>query len=312
MSEADAPRGLFARLKNSLARTRTRLGDGVADLVLGRARIDSATLEELEELLLSADVGLPATEQLISGVEERLRRSELKDGSAVVAGLRQEMLDLLVTCEQPLPAITGQPHLILMVGVNGAGKTTTIGKLARRLRGEGHSVLLAAGDTFRAAAVEQLRVWGERNEVPVIHQHAGADAAAVIYDALEAARSRGTDVVLADTSGRLHSQSHLMAELAKVRRVVQRFDADAPHQTLLVLDAGNGQNALQQVREFHQAAGVDGVVLTKLDGTARGGVVLAVARELQLPIRYIGLGEGIDDLRPFEAQAFVDALLSQS
>ncbi|MDD3652270.1 MAG: signal recognition particle-docking protein FtsY [Immundisolibacter sp.] len=310
MTENSRP-GLFARLRQGLARTRERLGGGIADLLLGRRAIDALTVEEIETLLLSADAGVEATATLVDDLNARLARHELADGAAVLEALKERMVALLAPCEVPAPAFTAKPHVILMVGVNGAGKTTTIGKLARRLTDDGKQVVLAAGDTFRAAAVEQLKVWGERLGVPVIAQQPGADPAAVIFDALQAAKTRGADVVIADTSGRLHTQAGLMDELRKIRRVMGRFDPSAPHETLLVLDAGNGQNALIQARQFNQAIGVTGLVLTKLDGTAKGGVVLAIASQLRLPIRYLGVGEKADDLRPFVAREFVEALLSR-
>ena len=310
MTENSRP-GLFARLRQGLARTRERLGGGIADLLLGRRAIDALTVEEIETLLLSADAGVEATATLVDDLNARLARHELADGAAVLAALKERMVTLLAPCEAPAPAFTAKPHVILMVGVNGAGKTTTIGKLARRLTDDGKQVVLAAGDTFRAAAVEQLKVWGERLGVPVIAQQPGADPAAVIFDALQAAKNRGADVVIADTSGRLHTQAGLMDELRKIRRVMGRFDPSAPHETLLVLDAGNGQNALIQARQFNEAIGVTGLVLTKLDGTAKGGVVLAIASQLRLPIRYLGVGEKADDLRPFVAREFVEALLSR-
>ena len=310
MTDISRP-GLLARLRQGLARTRERVGGCIADLVLGRRSIDALTVEEIETLLLGADVGVEATTALIDDLNERLARHELADGAAVLGALKTRMLALLAPCQVPAAPFTAQPHVILMAGVNGAGKTTTIGKLAQRLKGEGRQVILAAGDTFRAAAVEQLKVWGERLNVPVISQQPGADPAAVIYDALLAARSRGADVVIADTSGRLHTQAGLMDELRKIHRVMGKFDPTAPHETLLVLDAGNGQNALVQARQFKAAIGVTGLVLSKLDGTAKGGVVLAIASQLDLPIRYLGVGESAEDLRPFVAHEFVEALLSR-
>ncbi|MGK2941122.1 MAG: signal recognition particle-docking protein FtsY [Immundisolibacter sp.] len=310
MTEISRP-GLLSRLRQGLARSRERLGGGIGDVLLGRRGIDVLTVEEIETLLLSADAGVEATSDLVDDLNARLARRELTDGAAVLAALNRRMVELLAPCERPTPTYTARPHVILMAGVNGAGKTTTIGKLAKRLTDEGRQVVLAAGDTFRAAAVEQLKVWGDRLGVPVIAQQQGADPAAVIFDALLAGRSRGADVVIADTSGRLHTQAGLMDELRKIRRVMAKFDPAAPHETLLVLDAGNGQNALVQARQFHDAIGVTGLVLSKLDGTAKGGVVLASASQLGLPIRYLGVGEGADDLRPFVAQEFVDALLGR-
>jgi fused signal recognition particle receptor len=304
--------GIMSRLKSGLRRTREVLLMDVGELVARRRRIDDELLEEIETHLLMADMGVEATSQIIADLTARLARKQLDDADALYAALRENMLGLLRPVDVPLVPDTDQrPYVLLMVGVNGAGKTTTIGKLARRYQADGKQVVLAAGDTFRAAAVEQLKVWGERLGVPVIAQGTGADPAAVIYDALLAARSRGADVVIADTSGRLHTQAGLMDELRKIRRVMGKFDPSAPHETLLVLDAGNGQNALIQARQFNQAIGVSGLVLSKLDGTAKGGVVLAIASQLGLPIRYLGLGETADDLRPFVAADFVDALLSR-
>lgn len=302
--------GLFGRMRTGLARTRQSFSRGVADVLLGEKQLDTTSLEEVETQLLLADVGVEATQQIVNGLTERLNRRELEAGRGALDALRAEMLALLTPVEQPLvipPA--PRPFVILVVGVNGAGKTTTIGKLARRYRDEGLSVMLAAGDTFRAAAVEQLQQWGERNEVPVIAQRTGADSAAVVFDALQVARSRGVDVLIADTAGRLHTQSNLMAELAKVKRVMARLDPEAPHETLLVLDAGNGQNALSQARQFAEVVDVTGIALTKLDGTARGGIVFAIARALGLPVRFVGVGEGVEDLRSFSAEAYVAGLL---
>ena len=301
--------GWLARLTGGLARTREALGGGLQRL-LGRG-VSSDTLDELEELLLSADVGVEATRLILADIQQRLGRRELQDGVQLRAALHQNMLALLTPIAKPLvverPRTT--PFVILMVGINGAGKTTTLGKLTKHLQSDGYQVMLAAGDTFRAAAVEQLKVWGERNQVPVIAQAPGADAAAVIFDALQAATARAADVLIADTAGRLHTQSNLMDELKKVKRVMAKLDPYAPHETLLVIDAGNGQNALQQALQFHQAIGLTGIALTKLDGTAKGGIVFALAQRLGLPIRFIGVGEGVDDLRPFRAEEFVDALL---
>ncbi|KAB7627364.1 signal recognition particle-docking protein FtsY [Alkalilimnicola sp. S0819] len=304
--------GLFARLKAGLSRTGSGLTEGLSSLFLGKKVIDDELLEELETRLLMADVGVEATQRIIDGVTERLKRKELNDVEALLAGLQADMRAILAPCARPLVLDERhQPFVILMVGVNGAGKTTTIGKLAKRFQGEGRAVMLAAGDTFRAAAVEQLQVWGERSGIPVVAQHTGADSASVCFDALQAARARQMDVLIADTAGRLHTQSNLMDELAKVKRVLGKQDATAPHETLLVLDASNGQNALAQARQFHQAVGVDGVVLTKLDGTAKGGVIFAIAEQLGLPVRFIGVGEGAEDLRPFDADEFVRALLGR-
>lgn len=312
-SEAEPPSrpGFFGRLKERLGKTRSGLTEGLATVFLGRKTIDEDLLEELETRLLMADVGVEATSRIIDGMTARLRRRELQDINSLMRALREDMLAILQPCEAPLvPDPAGhRPWVVLTVGVNGVGKTTTIGKLASRWKGEGHKVLLAAGDTFRAAAVEQLQRWGERTGIPVIAQHSGADSASVIFDALQAGQARGADVLIADTAGRLHTQSNLMDELRKVRRVLGKLDETAPHETLLVVDAGTGQNALSQARHFHEAVGVSGLVLTKLDGTAKGGVIFAMAQQLGLPIRYIGVGEGVDDLRPFNAADFVDALL---
>lgn len=307
-----APGGIFARIKQGLSRTSGHFAEGMGNLILGAKVIDDDLIDEIESQLLVADVGMEATDQIIDGLTEGITRKQLSSPEALYAGLREQMSELLAPVEAPLTIDSNkQPFVILVVGVNGVGKTTTIGKLAKRLQNEGKKVLLAAGDTFRAAAVEQLQVWGERNDVPVIAQHTGADSASVIFDALQAAKARGLDVVIADTAGRLHNKDHLMDELAKVRRVMGKFDADAPHEVLLVLDAGTGQNALSQARQFIDTAGVTGLVLTKLDGTAKGGVVFALSRSFNLPVRFIGVGEGVDDLQPFEAKPFVEALFGR-
>ncbi len=304
-------RGLFQRLKSGLARTRAQLGGGLAALFRGRRQIDADLLDELETLLLTADVGVEATARIIKDLTGRATRRELADGDALVRVLRDELAGILRTAEAPVSQPSpGRPQVILMVGVNGTGKTTTIGKLAKRLLDEGQSVMLAAGDTFRAAAVEQLQAWGERNRVPVIAQQPGADSASVIFDALEAATARGTDVLIADTAGRLHTKTNLMEELAKIVRVMKKIDPEAPHEVLLVVDATTGQNALAQAQQFQQAVGVTGIALTKLDGTAKGGIVFAIAERLRLPIRFVGVGEAIDDLRPFDADEFVEALFA--
>jgi len=295
-----------------LARLRARVNRGaswVADLLPGRA-IDAALLEDLETRLLAADVGVEATTAILSGLHRQVSRNELKDADALLTALRAALLEALAPVERPLAVDRARkPFVILVVGVNGSGKTTTIGKLARHLQRGGLSVLLAAGDTFRAAAVEQLTVWAERNSVPIVSQAAGADPAAVVFDALQSARARGTDVLIADTAGRLHTQSHLMDELAKIARVLKRQDADAPHEVLLVLDAGLGQNALRQAEQFQKAIGVTGIVVTKLDGTAKGGIVVAIARRFGLPIRFVGVGEQAEDFGIFDARAYVDGLL---
>lgn len=302
--------GLFARLRQGLARTGKLLNTDLRELVALKKKIDDDLLEELETRLLTADLGVDATQTIIGDLTGRVARNQLADSEALFAALREDMAALLAPSSKPLTIPDGiRPFVILMVGINGAGKTTTIGKLAKRLQNEGKSVMLAAGDTFRAAAVEQLQVWGERNEIPVIAQHSGADSASVIFDAVQAARARNIDVVIADTAGRLHTQTNLMEELKKIRRVIGKLDEQAPHEVLLVLDAGTGQNALNQAQQFHQAVNVSGIVLTKLDGTAKGGIIFAIASKLGLPIRYIGVGEQIDDLRVFDANEFVDALL---
>lgn len=302
--------GFYQRLRAGLNRTGDQLMSGLGDLFLGRKTIDAELLEELESQLLMADVGIEATTRVIERLTERVSRKELNDADALLRALKQALIDILAPCEQPLDTAVKTPFVILVVGVNGAGKTTTIGKLAHRLQAEGKQVMLAAGDTFRAAAVEQLQAWGERNGVPVIAQHTGADSASVLYDALEAAQARGIDVLIADTAGRLQNKAHLMDELAKVVRVMRKIDAQAPHETLLVLDATTGQNAVAQAEEFDRAVGVSGVALTKLDGTARGGVIFAVAERLKRPIRFVGVGESPEDLRSFVATEFVDALFA--
>jgi fused signal recognition particle receptor len=310
-SEALPKVGFFARIKQGLNRTSSHFADGVGNLFLGRKTIDEDLFEELETQLLVADVGMEATSDIINNLTGRVARKQLADTDALYQALREQLAELLRPVEQPLviPA-EKKPFVILVVGVNGVGKTTTIGKLAKRLQNEGKKVMLAAGDTVRAAAVEQLQVWGERNNVPVIAQHSGADSASVIFDALQAAQARGIDVVIADTAGRLHNKSHLMDELSKVKRVMAKLDVTAPHEVLLVLDAGTGQNALNQAEQFRDAAGVTGVALTKLDGTAKGGVIFALSKKFGLPVRFIGVGEGIDDLQPFAAEPFIKALFN--
>jgi fused signal recognition particle receptor len=304
--------GFFARLKQGLSKTSASLGEGMASLFLGKKAIDDDLLDELETRLLTADVGVEATNLIIGNLTQKVARKQLTDSDALYASLQAELSALLKPVEQPL-VITAQhkPFVILVVGVNGAGKTTTIGKLAKKLQGEGKKVMLAAGDTFRAAAVEQLQVWGERNRIPVIAQHTGADSASVIFDAVQAATARGIDVLIADTAGRLHTKDNLMEELKKVRRVIGKLDETAPHEVLLVLDAGTGQNAINQAKQFNQTVSLTGLALTKLDGTAKGGVIFALAKQFGLPIRYIGVGEGIDDLRTFEAEPFVQALFAE-
>ncbi|MEB0044023.1 MULTISPECIES: signal recognition particle-docking protein FtsY [unclassified Pseudomonas] len=304
--------GFFARLKQGLSKTSASIGEGMASLFLGKKNIDDELLEDIETRLLTADVGVEATSVIIQRLTQKVARKELADADALYKSLQAELAAMLKPVEQPLN-ITSQnkPFVILVVGVNGAGKTTTIGKLAKKLQLEGKKVMLAAGDTFRAAAVEQLQVWGERNKIPVIAQHTGADSASVIFDAVQAAKARGIDVLIADTAGRLHTKDNLMEELKKVRRVIGKLDADAPHEVLLVLDAGTGQNAISQAKQFNQTVQLTGLALTKLDGTAKGGVIFALAKQFGLPIRYIGVGEGIDDLRTFEAEPFVQALFAE-
>jgi len=313
-AEKDKPEktGLFSRLKDGLSRTRQSLTGGVADLVLGSKTIDDALLEEIETMLLVADVGVDATREIIDKLTQQVARKELGDAEALMAALHDHMQTILEPVSQPLRlAVDSGPFVILMVGINGAGKTTTIGKLAHRFQQEGKKVMLAAGDTFRAAAVEQLQTWGERNDIAVIAQQQGADSASVIFDALQSARSRGIDVLIADTAGRLHTQSNLMEELKKIKRVMGKLDEQAPHEVMLVVDAGTGQNALNQAEEFHNTVGLTGITLTKLDGTAKGGIVFAIARQLNIPLRFIGVGEGIENLREFDAKEFVDALFEK-
>jgi len=309
-SESSA--GLLSRLRRGLGRTSDNLVAGLGTLFLGRKEIDEDLLEELESQLLMADVGVDATVEIIDRLTQRVSRKELTSPQGLQQALQEELLALLRPSEQPLDLSGHVPFVILMVGVNGVGKTTTIGKLARQFQAEGRSVMLAAGDTFRAAAVEQLQVWGERNNVSVVAQHTGADSASVIFDALQAAQTRGVDVLIADTAGRLHNKDNLMEELKKVVRVMGKLDPAAPHEVMLVLDAGTGQNALAQASHFQQAVGVSGLTLTKLDGTAKGGVIFAIARKLGLPIRYIGVGEAAEDLRPFAAEDFITALFDRS
>ncbi len=302
--------GFIKRLRARLNRGDSWLTYDLANLAPG-GKIDEDVLEELESLLVMADVGIDTTSRIIEDLQKRLARKELKDVDALRNGLRRSLVDILAPVEKPLDIDPQhRPFVILMVGVNGAGKTTTIGKLARRFKDRGLSVMLAAGDTFRAAAVEQLQAWGHRNQVPVIAQQSGADPAAVIFDAWEAAKARGIDVLLADTAGRLQSQRGLMDELAKIRRVVARRDETAPHEIMLVLDASQGQNALVQAEKFHDALGLTGITVTKLDGTAKGGILLAIANALHLPVRFIGIGESAEDMQPFAAEEFVDALLA--
>ncbi|CAM3912113.1 Signal recognition particle receptor FtsY [Vibrio aerogenes CECT 7868] len=301
----------FVRLKRGLSRTKANIGAGFFGLFKGK-KIDEDLFEELEEQLLIADVGMDTTVKIIKNLTEKATRQQLKDGEALYAMLKDEMAEILTRVEQPLTIDKAKtPYVILMVGVNGVGKTTTIGKLARQYQAEGKKVMLAAGDTFRAAAVEQLQVWGQRNNVPVVAQHTGADSASVIFDAIEAAKARGADVVIADTAGRLQNKSNLMEELRKIVRVMKKLDDSAPHEIMLTLDAGTGQNAMSQAKLFSEVAPVTGITLTKLDGTAKGGVIFAIADQFEIPIRFIGVGEGIEDLRPFQTQEFIEALFSR-
>ncbi|MDK8462672.1 signal recognition particle-docking protein FtsY [Marinobacter sp. SS13-12] len=312
--EPEAPQvSVFERIRQGLGKTRANLTGGLADLFSVGKKVDEDLLEEIETTLLMADVGVTATSEIIESLTDKLERNQLKDGEALRKALRDELYGLLADVTRPLEIDTAKkPYVILMVGVNGVGKTTTIGKLTKLFQRDGKSVMLAAGDTFRAAAVEQLQVWGDRNNVPVVAQHTGADSASVIFDAVQSAQSRGVDVVIADTAGRLQNKDNLMSELEKVVRVIKKLDDTAPHEVMLVLDAGTGQNALSQAQVFQQAVGVSGITLTKLDGTAKGGIVFAIARQLQLPIRYIGVGEQVDDLRSFDARTFVDALFDEN
>ncbi len=304
--------GFFKRLKKSLTRTRSNFADGLANLVLGHKEIDDELLEELETMLLVADVGVEATTRIINELNGRVRRKELSDPNALSVALKTQLQDILEQCNKPvLQAAPGKPQVILMVGINGAGKTTTIGKLAKQLQEEGNSVMLAAGDTFRAAAVEQLQAWGERNKIPVIAQHTGADSASVIFDGLQAATARGVDVLIADTAGRLHTKGNLMDELAKIARVMQKIDPEAPHEVMLVVDATTGQNALNQALQFNETIPLTGITITKLDGTAKGGILFAIADKMDIPIRFIGVGEAIEDLRYFNAKDFVNALFEE-
>ncbi len=310
--ELKEPVNFFARIKGGLGRTRSNLADGMAGLFFGQKTINEDLLEEIETLLLTADVGVEATTQIISSITEKVERKQLSDPEALYETLKLELASLLIDSSQPLIIEpSDKPYVILMVGVNGVGKTTTIGKLAKRFQEEGKSVMLAAGDTFRAAAVEQLQVWGDRNNVPVVAQHTGADSASVIFDAVQSAQAKGVDVVIADTAGRLQNKDNLMAELEKVVRVMKKLDDAAPHEVMLVLDAGTGQNALGQAQLFKQVVGVSGITVTKLDGTAKGGIIFAIGKQLGLPIRFIGVGEQIDDLRPFDANEFVKALFEK-
>lgn len=302
-----AKENFFARLRQCLLKTRQNMGVGFVSFFRGK-KIDDELFDELEEQLLVADVGLETTRKIIDSLTTHSNRKELNDAAMLYSKLREEMANILFDVNKPLVIENKLPYVILMVGVNGVGKTTTIGKLARQYQSEGKSVMLAAGDTFRAAAVEQLQVWGERNNIPVVAQHAGADPASVIFDAIQSAKAKGVDIVIADTAGRLQNKAHLMEELKKIVRVMQKLDQQAPHEVMLTLDASTGQNAINQAKIFHEAVGLTGIILTKLDGTAKGGVIFAIADQFKIPIRYIGIGEGIDDLRPFVANDFIEAL----
>ncbi|GME60383.1 MULTISPECIES: signal recognition particle-docking protein FtsY [Pantoea] len=308
--ERPSKEGFFSRLKRSLVKTRQNLGSGFVSLFRGK-KIDDDLFDELEEQLLIADVGVDTTRRIITNLTQQANRKQLRDAEALYGLLKAEMASILAKVDAPLDVSGKTPFVILMVGVNGVGKTTTIGKLARQYQAEGKSVMLAAGDTFRAAAVEQLQVWGQRNNIPVIAQHTGADSASVIFDAIQAAKSRGVDVLIADTAGRLQNKSHLMEELKKITRVMKKLDDSAPHEVMLTLDASTGQNAVSQARLFNEAVGLTGIALTKLDGTAKGGVIFSVADQFGIPIRYIGVGEGIEDLRPFKAEDFIEALFAR-
>ena len=308
--EKPTKEGFFARLKRSLLKTKENLGSGFISLFRGK-KIDDDLFEELEEQLLIADVGVDTTRKIIASLTETASRKQLKDAEALYGLLKDEMGEILAKVDEPLNIEGKTPFVILMVGVNGVGKTTTIGKLARQFEQQGKTVMLAAGDTFRAAAVEQLQVWGERNNIPVIAQHTGADSASVIFDAIQAAKARNVDVLIADTAGRLQNKSHLMEELKKIVRVMKKLDVDAPHEVMLTIDASTGQNAISQAKLFHEAVGLTGITLTKLDGTAKGGVIFSVADQFGIPIRYIGVGERIEDLRPFKAGDFIEALFAR-
>ncbi len=296
-------------LSHSLEKTKRTFSDGMADFFLGKKSIDNELLDALETRLLSADVGIDATTTIIDELQSDISRKVINDADSLHTKLADIMKNILLPCEQALITESAKPFVILVVGINGAGKTTSIGKLANHFMQQGKSVMLAAGDTFRAAAVEQLQEWGRRNDVPVISQGSGADPASVIFDAVQSASSKNIDIIIADTAGRLHTQDNLMDELAKIKRVLAKIDASAPHETLIVMDAGFGQNALHQVQQFHNSIGLTGMAVTKLDGTAKGGILFSIAKTLNLPVRFIGIGEGIDDLRPFNAAEFVDALL---
>ena len=296
-----------ASLKDKLLKSKRRLGDGLSSILIGKKQIDDELLEELEMLMISADIGIQTTDKIIESVRKKASRKELKDGDSLYQLIKVELEALLID-DNLLEVVSDSTFVILVVGINGAGKTTTIGKLAKSFQSQGKSVMLAAGDTFRAAAVEQLQIWGDRNEIPVISQKTGADAASVVYDAYQSAVAKNIDILIADTAGRLHTQDNLMQELEKIKRVLKKHNDKSPHETLLVIDGGSGQNAVQQANEFHKSIELSGIAVTKLDGTAKGGVLFAISDSLNLPIRYIGIGEAIDDLKPFHAKDFINAL----
>ena len=296
-----------ASLKDRLFKSKRRLGDGLSSILIGKKQIDDELLEELEMLMISADIGIQTTDKIIESVRKKASRKELKDGDSLYQLIKVELEALLIDDNLLVP-VSDSTFVILVVGINGAGKTTTIGKLAKSFQSQGKSVMLAAGDTFRAAAIEQLQIWGDRNEIPVIAQKTGADAASVVYDAYQSAVAKNIDILIADTAGRLHTQDNLMQELEKIKRVLKKHNDNSPHETLLVIDGGSGQNAVQQANEFHKSIELSGIAVTKLDGTAKGGVLFAISDSLNLPIRYIGIGEAIDDLKPFHAKDFINAL----
>lgn len=308
-SEKPEKQSWLSRLSSGLRKTRQQLGESIVNVLKGKKKLDDETLETLESILLKADVGIDTTQTILNNLTQQLSRQTIQDSEAVIATLKKQLTALLSPHAKVLD-INAKPSIFLMVGINGAGKTTSIAKMAHYYQQQGKQLMLAAGDTFRAAAIEQLQVWGERNNVPVIAQQNGADSASVIFDAVQAAKARGYDLLLADTAGRLHTQQNLMAELEKIKRVMKKQDENAPHETLLVVDAGIGQNALVQAEQFNEAVGLTGIILTKLDGTAKGGIIFAIADKLKLPIYFIGVGENIDDLKPFDAHEFVDALFN--
>jgi fused signal recognition particle receptor len=310
--EKEKKAGFFSTISLGLKKTRQHFSNNLANLFLGKKVIDDALLEEIETLLLTSDIGVQATQKIIGDITGKIKRKELDNPQALFEALKAELEAILLPCSKPLNHLDQhKPFVLLMVGVNGSGKTTTIGKLTQYFKQMGKSVLLAAGDTFRAAAIEQLQAWGERNNIPVIAQQTGSDSASVIYDAIAAAKARNIDIVIADTAGRLHTQTNLMEELKKIKRVITKADATAPHEVMLVLDAGNGQNALRQAQQFHEAVQITGLTITKLDGTAKGGVIFNLAQQLKLPIRFVGLGESIDALQVFDAKTFVEALFEE-